>query len=149
MNRNTRPPIQTRKPNAPLPSGGGRGDGYDQRTREFALDADQDGISNDAFFEISGNKESTLLIGGPPPGSRKKIFFFCGTPTEKVSREGQRFCKTEVAESPIPSHTDVVADHAQRTNCILLHVGISTCLDVGACRILMRMRLRWRNLDSP
>ena len=51
MNRNTRPPIQTRKPDAPLPSGGGRGNGYDQRTREFALDADQDGISNDAFFE--------------------------------------------------------------------------------------------------
>ena len=57
------------------------------------------------------------MIGGPPPGSRKKIFFFCGTPTEKASREGQRFRKTEVAESPIPSHTDVVADHAQRTNC--------------------------------
>ena len=89
------------------------------------------------------------MLGGPPLGSRKKIFFFCGTPTEKASREGQCFRKTEVAESPIPSHTDVVADHAQRTNCILLHVGISTCLDVGACRILMRMRLRWRNLDSP
>ena len=51
MNRNIRPPIQTRKPNARLPSGGGRGDGYDQHTREFALDADQDGISNSAFFE--------------------------------------------------------------------------------------------------
>jgi hypothetical protein len=51
MNRNTRPPIQTRKPNTPLPSGGGRGDGYDQHTREFAIDADQAGISNSAFFE--------------------------------------------------------------------------------------------------
>jgi hypothetical protein len=51
MNRNTRPPNQTRKPNAPLPSGGGRGDGYDQHTREFAIDAEQDGISNSAFFE--------------------------------------------------------------------------------------------------
>jgi hypothetical protein len=58
--------------------------------------------------------------------------FFCGTSTEKASREGQVFRKTEVAESLIPSHTDVVADHAQRTNCILFNVGISTCLDVGA-----------------
>ena len=37
--------------------------------------------------------------------------------------------KTEVAESPIPSHTDVVADQAQRTNYILFNVGIGTCLD--------------------
>jgi len=50
--------------------------------------------------------------------------FFCGTPTEKASREGQRFRNTKVAESPIPSHTDVVADYAQRTNCILFNVGI-------------------------
>ena len=110
-------------------------------------DDDDDDSSNDAATTASIANNAKL--GGPPPGSRKKIFFFCGTPTEKASREGQRFRKTEVAESPIPSHTDVVADHAQRTNCILLHVGISTCLDVGACRILMRMRLRWRNFDSP
>jgi hypothetical protein len=58
--------------------------------------------------------------------------FLCGTPTEKASREGQRFCKTEVAESPIPSHTDVVADHAQRTNYILFYVGIGACLNVTA-----------------
>ena len=75
--------------------------------------------------------EQSTALGGPPPGSCMGSFF-CGTPTEKASREGQRFRKTEVAESPIPSHTDVVADHSQRTNCIPLNVGISTCLDVGA-----------------
>ena len=90
-----------------------------------------------------------IYARGSTPRLPQKDLFFCGTPTEKASREGQRFRKTEVAESPIPSPTDVVADHAQRTNCILLHVGISTCLDVGACRIVMRMRLRWRNFDSP
>ena len=58
--------------------------------------------------------------------------FFFGTPIEKASREGQRFRETEVAESPIPSHTDVVADYAKRTNYILFNVGIGTCLNVGA-----------------
>jgi hypothetical protein len=42
-----------------------------------------------------------------------------------------------------------VADHAQRTNCILLHVGIGTCLDVGASSQLVCMPLRWQNFDSP
>ena len=72
-----------------------------------------------------------LLLGGPPLGSRKKIFFFCGTPTEKASREGQRFRKTEVAESPIPSHTQ--ADSAPLNSAPIstqpatdFHVGIST-----------------------
>ena len=61
-------------------------------------------------------------------------FFYTlyGTPTEKVSCEGQRFRKTEVAELPIPSHTDVVADHAHRKNYIILNEGIGTCLDVTA-----------------
>ena len=58
--------------------------------------------------------------------------FFCGTSPKKALRKGQMFRKTEVAESPIPSHTDVVADHAQHTNCILFNVGISTCLNVTA-----------------
>ena len=38
----------------------------------------------------------------------------------------------KVAESPIPSHTDVMADHAQRTNYGMNNVGIGTCLNVGA-----------------
>ena len=51
MNRIVRPPLQTRKLNAPLPSGGGRADGYPQLMREFAIGAEQAGLSNNIFIE--------------------------------------------------------------------------------------------------
>ena len=61
-------------------------------------------------------------------------FFFMRDANRKSfaqrSKSPMEYSKTEVAESPIPSHTDVVADHAQCTNCILFNVGIGTCLDV-------------------
>ena len=68
---------------------------------------------------------------------------------EQRSKSPTDYSKTEVAESPIPSHTDVVADYAQRTNYILFNVGIGTCLNVGGSSQLVRMRLRWRNFGSP
>ena len=85
--------------------------------------------NKDKIKHISSLENDLMAI---KKGSRHGIFFFCGTPTEKALREGQHFRKTEVAESPIPSHTDVVADYTKRTNCILFNVGIGTCLNVGA-----------------
>jgi hypothetical protein len=96
----------------------------------------------DSFSDISSN-DLRLIFRCRPRGSHLRIhrgstprlppwnLFFL------ASREGQRFRKRgcRIADP----HTDVVADHAQRTNYILFHVGISTCLDVTAWRILLRM----------
>ena len=43
--------------------------------------------------------------------------FFGGRSPEKASREGQMFCKTEVAESPIPSHKDVTSTRTSTRLC--------------------------------
>jgi hypothetical protein len=41
---------------------------------------------------------------------------------------------------PMDSHTIVMADHAQLTNYGMKNIGIGTCLDERALRILMRVR---------
>ena len=46
-----RPPLQTRRNNAPHPSAGGRGTGYDQTMRELVLAIHNSGNSNDLFVQ--------------------------------------------------------------------------------------------------
>ena len=69
-------------------------------------------------------RESTPRL---PP----RDLFLAGGHQKKLHAKVKCFA-TEVAESPIPSHTDVVADHAQRTNYGMNNVGIGACLDVTA-----------------
>jgi hypothetical protein len=85
----------------------------DESTREIMVDRRwtfQNGSSSTARQQHLLNRPMGMtVVGGPPPGSRHGIFFFGRRSPKKASREGQMFRKTEVAESPIPSHTDVVA----------------------------------------
>jgi hypothetical protein len=51
MSFRIRPPLQSRRSNAPHPSAGGRGTGYDQTMRELVLAIHNSGNSNDPFVQ--------------------------------------------------------------------------------------------------
>ena len=67
-------------------------------------------------------------------GVPQKKRSFCGSLGVELRAKVNVFARPRLPNrrSPLTSHTDVVADHSQRTNYIPLNVGIGTCLDVGA-----------------
>ena len=76
--------------------------------------------------------------------------FYVGRPQKKlrVKLDSNGIQQDRGWESPSLSHW-VVADYAQRTNCILFKVGIGTCLNVGAWRILILLILVSSSCVAP
>ena len=101
------------------------------------------------IIQVRNQEKETLLLpllGGPPRGFFMRDVHRKSFAQRSKSQRNTARRRLRIAD---PTHTDVVADHAQHYNYVLLNVGIGTCLNVAAWRILLRMPYRWRNFDLP